>query len=49
MAEEIEDRFEAWDEGGNRFCFLRMSRTIPRCVDAVNGKEGCESQVKEEE
>lgn len=49
MAEEIDDKLAAWDEGVKRFCFLSTSRTIPRWVEAVRGKEGCESQVKEDE
>lgn len=49
MAETMVGRLEGWDEGGRRLCFLRTSRTTPRWVLAVRGREGCESQVKFEE
>lgn len=35
--------------GGDRLCFFRASLTTPRWPLAVNGSEGCESQLKHEE
>ncbi len=43
------DRFDVRDDGGNLLCFLSVSRTTPRCVLALRGRDGCESQVKLDE
>lgn len=43
------DRLEVRDVGGSLLCFLSVSRTTPRCVLALRGSDGCESQVKLDE
>lgn len=49
MLEMTVARLAPREFGGSRLCFFNASLTTPRCALAVSGRDGCESQLRDDE